>query len=134
MTRRKYDPVVGQWLSDLAASVLSAYVEIEPSEAGQTTHSLVDSALPTRSHRRLSTAEVRHTTVLLRKLPPRERVVLQLHDLEGFSYGEIAQGLRIPIGTVRSRAYRGRRQLGKFRSESAGDKPYGSEVREASSS
>ena len=38
------------------------------------------------------------------------RVVL-LVDVEGFDYQEVADTLEIPIGTVRSRLYRGRRQL-----------------------
>ena len=102
--------VVERWLSELAASVLSAYVKIEPSEKEQTTHLLVNSAA-TRPHRRHSTAEERRITELLRKLLPRERAVLQLHDLEGFSYREIGQKLCIPSGTVRSRANSGRRRV-----------------------
>ena len=37
------------------------------------------------------------------------RVVLS--DVEGLSYEDIALNLAIPIGTVRSRLYRARRQL-----------------------
>jgi RNA polymerase sigma-70 factor (ECF subfamily) len=39
------------------------------------------------------------------------RDVVVLSDVEGFSYEEISETLSIPIGTVRSRLYRGRRQL-----------------------
>lgn len=39
------------------------------------------------------------------------REVVILADLEGFSYKEIAEMLKIPIGTVMSRLHRGRRQL-----------------------
>lgn len=39
------------------------------------------------------------------------RMVVVLADLEGFAYKEIAAILEIPIGTVMSRLYRGRRQL-----------------------
>jgi RNA polymerase sigma-70 factor (ECF subfamily) len=44
-------------------------------------------------------------------LDPVFREVVVLSDLEEFSYEEIAVALDIPIGTVRSRLYRGRRHL-----------------------
>ncbi len=47
----------------------------------------------------------------IRRLPPLWREVVQLRDLEGLSYAEIAQVLEKPIGTVMSRLYRGRNQL-----------------------
>ena len=45
------------------------------------------------------------------RLDPAFRSVITLSDVEGLSYQEIAETLSIPIGTVRSRLYRGRRQL-----------------------
>jgi RNA polymerase sigma-70 factor (ECF subfamily) len=36
-------------------------------------------------------------------LPPASRVVLVLREYQGLSYGEIAETLRIPVGTVMSR-------------------------------
>ena len=45
------------------------------------------------------------------RLDPDFRSVITLSDIEGFSYQEIAETLSIPIGTVRSRLYRARRQL-----------------------
>lgn len=45
------------------------------------------------------------------QLDPIFREVVVLSDIEGFAYEEIAQSLDIPIGTVRSRLYRGRRHL-----------------------
>ncbi|MBA3656541.1 MAG: RNA polymerase sigma factor [Gemmatimonadaceae bacterium] len=45
------------------------------------------------------------------ELNPLFRDVLILSDMEGFTYEEIAGMLEIPVGTVRSRLYRGRRKL-----------------------
>ena len=44
-------------------------------------------------------------------LPPEFREVLVLSDMEGLSYGEIADTLKIPVGTVKSRLFRARRLL-----------------------
>ena len=49
----------------------------------------------------------------LAALPDCHRVVVVLSDLEEFSYGEIAEMLSIPIGTVRSRLARARGALQK---------------------
>ena len=45
------------------------------------------------------------------KLDPIFREIVVLSDIEGLSYEEIAVAADIPIGTVRSRLYRARRQL-----------------------
>lgn len=44
-------------------------------------------------------------------LPGPFREVVVLSDLEGLDYGEIARVLDVPIGTVKSRLFRGRRLL-----------------------
>ncbi len=47
----------------------------------------------------------------LDQLPPDFRLAVLLADLEGFSYREIAEILEVPLGTVMSRLYRGRKLL-----------------------
>ncbi len=47
----------------------------------------------------------------VRRLPPPLREVVELRDLEGFSYQEIARIVARPLGTVMSRLYRGRNLL-----------------------
>jgi len=46
-------------------------------------------------------------------LPHDYKMVVLLADLEGFAYKEIADILAVPVGTVMSRLYRGRRMLEK---------------------
>lgn len=47
----------------------------------------------------------------LMRLPDTQRAVLVLHDIEGFSYQEIADIIGTSIGTVRSRLHYGRQKL-----------------------
>lgn len=47
------------------------------------------------------------------QLPPDFREVVVLSDIEGLNYAEIAEVTGVPLGTVKSRLYRGRRQLQK---------------------
>lgn len=47
----------------------------------------------------------------LNALAPDLRAVVVLVDIEGFSYEEVAQMLRVPTGTVKSRLHRARRFL-----------------------
>ena len=41
-------------------------------------------------------------------LPEHYRVVVVMADIEGLKYGEIAETLNVPVGTVRSRLARAR--------------------------
>jgi RNA polymerase sigma-70 factor (ECF subfamily) len=47
----------------------------------------------------------------LSMLPDTQRIVLVLHDIEGFSYLDIAEIVGEPIGTVRSRLHYGRLKM-----------------------
>jgi RNA polymerase sigma-70 factor (ECF subfamily) len=47
----------------------------------------------------------------LEDLDPAYRLPVILADLEGFSYKEIAEILEVPLGTVMSRLYRGRKRM-----------------------
>ena len=44
-------------------------------------------------------------------LPDVFRTAVQLVDIEGMTYEDVADALAVPVGTVRSRLYRGRRLL-----------------------
>jgi len=49
----------------------------------------------------------------IQTLPEDYRTAVVLSDLEGFSYQEIAEMTDVPVGTVKSRLFRGRRLLQK---------------------
>lgn len=63
----------------------------------------------------------------LENLDPAYRLPVILADLEGFSYKEIAEILEVPLGTVMSRLYRGRKNMEK-RMEELGDLYWGDEA------
>lgn len=69
---------------------------------------------PTRADARVDAARRDLRTTVRRALErvrPDEREILVLRDMEGFAYGEIAEILGIPQGTVASRLYRAREAL-----------------------
>jgi RNA polymerase sigma factor (sigma-70 family) len=59
--------------------------------------------------------ECRTIVEALDRLPQEQRAVILLVALEGFSYDEVADVLKVPIGTVRSRLSRGRQSLRELR-------------------
>lgn len=60
----------------------------------------------------------------LQSIPEDFRLVVYLADVEGFSYQEIADIMKTPVGTVMSRLHRGRKLLRELLSEYAdGQKP-----------
>jgi RNA polymerase sigma-70 factor (ECF subfamily) len=48
---------------------------------------------------------------VLQELAPEDRELLVLKHLEGLTYGELAQRLGVPAGTVMSRLYHARRRF-----------------------
>ena len=61
---------------------------------------------------RAAHAEARHRIMrALDALPEHHRAIIMLSDLEGLSYREIAEVLRIPMGTVMSRLHHARKRL-----------------------
>ena len=53
----------------------------------------------------------------LQRLPHEQRLILVLRDVEGFSYQEIADALKMEVGTVKSRIYRARAHLARLLTE-----------------
>ena len=58
------------------------------------------------------TEEIRNTvTAAIDRLPEDLRTAIQLRELEGLSYEEIAARMQCPVGTVRSRIFRAREAI-----------------------
>ena len=53
----------------------------------------------------------------LQRLPHEQRLILVMRDVEGFSYQEISDTLKIELGTVKSRIYRARAHLARLLTE-----------------
>lgn len=84
------------------------YDQVEPAEpSAQPIDQLVDRPLKEF----LSKFMVDEVKNAVDDLPDIFREAIVLRDIQGFSYQEIADDLEIPIGTVMSRLYRGRRLL-----------------------
>lgn len=60
----------------------------------------------------------------IQALPEEYRTAVILSDLEGLPYADIAELMEVPVGTVKSRLFRGRRQLQKVLYEYAVEMGY----------
>ena len=56
---------------------------------------------------------------MLQELPLQQRIAVVMRDIEGFSYEEIAESLKVSLGTVKSRIARGREMLKRHFRETA---------------
>jgi RNA polymerase sigma-70 factor (ECF subfamily) len=81
-------------------------IEIEDAEYLESAGSLRDNADPESL---LATEQLRAAVDgAIRRLPEDLRTALSLREYEGLSYEEIAEVMRCPVGTVRSRIFRAR--------------------------
>jgi RNA polymerase sigma-70 factor (ECF subfamily) len=122
----------GSWLHQIARRLaLSNLRRRKPTVPIQYLHgcSRVDPADPTAhpDERAYQNECAGHVQQAVAGLNANQRDVMQLH-LMGHGYEEIAQELKIPIGTVRSRLHRARTELRKVLEIYASDKPVASPI------
>ncbi len=116
---------LGPWLATIARRVA---IDIHRREARRATGALDD--VPA-DHGALITlppsADAIHDTWAVRQavddLPADEHEVVRLQHLEGFTHSEIAERLGVPIGTVKSRAFRAHKRLAARLGHLRGDPP-----------
>lgn len=89
--------------------IQNAFSEIEDAFESQVSEEV--GRIPSPEEEVLSDVLDEHVQKALDELPEDYRMVIMLADIEGFAYKEIASILEIPVGTVMSRLYRGRRLL-----------------------
>ncbi len=71
-----------------------------------------------RAEEAVDAASYRHEIVeALHKLPPEFRSAIVLADIEGMALPDVALALGVPVGTVKSRVFRGRRLLAQYLGE-----------------
>jgi RNA polymerase sigma-70 factor, ECF subfamily len=98
-------------LSSRGRQVGTVELETEIADQMQDIANLRDRATPEREVLR---EEIERTVVnSVANLPPDIRMALSLREIDGLSYEEIAVRMNCPIGTVRSRIFRGREAVDK---------------------
>jgi len=99
--RRRYEPVAVDMDAALSSDSLEseALREVRPVMADAEAPSALSGVL---------SDEVAEA---LEEIPLDYQTVLILSDIEGYSYEEIAEFIRAPLGTIRSRIHRGRKML-----------------------
>ena len=81
-------------------------VDAEEAEFFETSDALKENASPERL---ALTEEIKHVIFdTIENLPEELKVAIQLREIDGMSYDEIAAAMGCPIGTVRSRIFRAR--------------------------
>ena len=71
----------------------------------------IPSSLPPLETRVLGKIEQEAVEQEIEQLTPGQQLVFQLHFFEGFSYEEISEISELPIGTIKSHIFRGRKRL-----------------------
>lgn len=104
---------LGTWMTTVMRNTAKTYVQRSRRhiEAGETEFTEVARTLPCPRHRVESAVDRLDVYAGLRQLTVELRVVLALAAIHGMRDGEIAAELGIPVGTVKSRKARARREL-----------------------
>lgn len=112
LPRYRHEAAFGTWLHRIAVNASLDIVRRRPQAPPVPLEEVV---LPAQTHNPDIEAErhevQRRVHDALGRLAPDHRVIVVLRDLQGLAYEEIAEALRIPIGTVRSRLSRAREVL-----------------------
>ena len=102
---------VGTWLYRIAVNTCYDLLRKERRRPSEAMPAYLDPADP-RAEDPYTSADLRPSVeAALATLSPDFRAVVVLSDIEGMSLPEVAEALDVPVGTVKSRLFRARRQL-----------------------
>lgn len=102
---------VGTWIYRIAVNVCYDQIRRAKRRPSESLPDHVDPADPSAEAAIDSAALRPEIEIALATLPAEFRNAVILSDLEGLSLPEVAEVLDVPIGTVKSRVFRGRRLL-----------------------
>ena len=107
------------WVYRIAVNVCAEQKSDRQAREGATHVSLDDpnSRVPAPStvDRRFSDLELRdRLEKAIHLLPPQYRVLIAAHYLEGVHYEDLAESMKLPLGTVKTQLHRAKRQLRKL--------------------
>ena len=104
---------VGTWIYRIAVNTCYDHHRRQKRRPSETLPDHVDPADPSAQDAVESAGLRPEIETALAELPPEFRSAVVLADLEGLSMPETAEALGVPVGTVKSRVFRGRRMLAK---------------------
>ncbi len=107
---RSFDPEreLRPWLATITRRVAVDIYRREARTRSEPRADVDDTVVPIAFERTWEAFEVR---AALDQLPDDEREVVRLAHFDGLTHSEIADKLRVPVGTVKSRSFRAHRRL-----------------------
>lgn len=112
---------VGTWLYRISVNTCYDLLRKERRRPAESMPDYLDPADP-GAEDQYSSVELRPSVeAALATLTPEFRAVVIMSDIEGMSLPDVAQTLDIPVGTVKSRLFRARRQLAGSLGNLSGD-------------
>jgi RNA polymerase sigma-70 factor (ECF subfamily) len=107
---KSFDPgrQLRPWLATITRRVAVDIYRREARTRSEPRADVDDTVVPISFERTWEAFEVR---AALDQLPEDEREVVRLAHFEGLTHSEIADKLRVPVGTVKSRSFRAHRRL-----------------------
>ena len=99
------------WICTITARVCLDALRKRRPETAELTEEVIPGTIPSAEESAAANERVKDILNAIKKLPDDHRMVLILRDMQGLSYEELADALKITVGTVKSRLSRARMKL-----------------------